>query len=325
MSKRGTLRRKVVLPVTIVRRNGEEKQLAHTLDITETSARLGGLGSLLEPGEIIEIQRGAVRAKFEVHWMGEPTSTLSGQAGVRGVDPNKSIWGIQLPADEPDLAINTNGLRTAAATPRGLAAVTPNSEQHARYECSGVVTLLAPGSNYPVRVHLKSIQVGGFSVETTTTLPLQTIVTIAANVEGIQIATAGVVTAITPRVGMEITFHKISMESQRRVLQVLQKLKQKLWDAQQISLLPRGPIPVPSAQNEGESVIQTSRPDVCRTLVNICQALAADFESWKSARSVSELSELRKAVLELHKKLSTISQMEEMEYLVASVPGGRTQ
>ena len=324
MSKRGTLRRKVVLPVTIVRRNGEEKQLAHTLDVTETSARLGGLGSLLEPGEIIEIQRGAIRAKFEVHWMGEPTSTLSGQAGVRGIDPNKSIWGIQLPADEPDLVLNTGELRGSAAAPRALVVVTASSEQHARYECSGVVTLLAPGSNYPVRVHLKSIQVGGFYVETATTLPLQTIVTIAANVEGVQIATAGVVTAITPRVGMEVAFHKISMESQRKILQVLQKLKQKLWDAQQISLPSRGPVPVPLAQNEAESIIQTSRPDVCRTLVSICQALAADFESWKSARSTSELSELRKAVMELNKKLSTLSQMEEMEYMVASVPGGRT-
>jgi hypothetical protein len=323
MSKRGTLRRKVVLPVTIIRRNGEEKQLAHTLDITETSARLGGLGSLLEPGEIIEIQRGAVRAKFAVHWMGEPTSTLSGQAGVRGVDPNKSIWGIQLPADEPDLAINTGGLRATAATPRGLAVVTSSAEQHARYECSGTVTLLAPGSNYPVRVHLKNIHVGGFYVEAATTLPLQTIVTIAANVDGTRIETSGVVTGITPRVGMEIAFHKISIESQRKVLQVIQKLKQQLWDAQQISLLPRGPVPVPSAHSELESTAQSARPDVCRTLVNICQTLAADFEGWKSARSLSELSELRKAVMELHKKLSTITQLEEVEYLAASVPGGR--
>jgi hypothetical protein len=323
MSKRGTLRRKVVLPVTIIRRNGEEKQLAHTLDITETSARLGGLGSLLEPGEIIEIQRGAVRAKFEVHWMGEPTSTLSGQAGVRGIDPNKSIWGIQLPADEPDLALNTGGLRAAAATPRGLAVVTSNAEQHARYECSGTVTLLAPGSNYPVRVHLKNIHVGGFYVEAATTLPLQTIVTIAANVDGAHIETSGVVTGITPRIGMEIAFHRISIEGQRKVLQVIQKLKQQLWDAQQISLLPRSPVPVPSVHNEPESTAQQARPDVCRTLVNICQTLAADFDGWKSARSLSELSELRKAVMELHKKLSTITQLEEVEYMAASVPGGR--
>src|ERR1700761_8029542 len=155
MSKRGTLRRKVVLPVTIIRRNGEEKQLAHTLDVTETSARLGGLISLLEPGEIIEVQRAGVKAKFEVNWVGEPPSTLSGQAGIRGIDPNKSIWGIQLPSDEPDLEIDTREVRGVARAPRGLAVVPANTDQHARYECSGGMTLLAPGSNYPIRVQAK--------------------------------------------------------------------------------------------------------------------------------------------------------------------------
>src|ERR1700761_883828 len=250
MSKRGTLRRKVVLPVTIIRRNGEEKQLAHTLDVTETSARLGGLISLLEPGEIIEVQRAGVKAKFEVNWVGEPPSTLSGQAGIRGIDPNKSIWGIQLPSDEPDLAINTRELRAGTATPLGLAVVASNTVQHTRYECSGGVTLHAPGSNYPVRVHLKSIHVGGLYVETPTTLPVQTIVTIETKLEGIQIETSGVVNSIAPRAGMEIAFHKISAETQRKVLQILQKLKQRAWDEQQVSSLQRGPVAVPLIRNE---------------------------------------------------------------------------
>ena len=321
MSKRGTLRRKVVLPVTIIRRNGEEKQLAHTLDVTETSARLGGLLSLLEPGEVIEVQRGGVRAKFEVHWMGEPTSTLSGQAGIRGLDPNKSIWGIQLPGDEPDLAIDTRDLR--GASPRGLAVVASNAVQHTRYECSGGVALHTPGSNYPVRVHLKSIHVAGLYVEAATTLPLQTVVTIETKLEGVEIEISGVVSNITPRVGMEIAFHKISAESQRRVLQILQKLKQRAWDEQQVSSLSRGLMAVPSAQNEANSMAPTPRPDNSRILVNICHTLVADFDSWKSARSESELAELRKAVTALHKKLSASVQLDEMEYLAVNLPAGR--
>jgi hypothetical protein len=323
MSKRGTLRRKVVLPVTVILRNGEEKQLAHTLDITETSARLGGLSSLLEPGEIIEVQRGGVRAKFEVHWMGEPTSTLSGQAGIRGVDPNKSIWGIQLPADEPDIAMDARELR-GAGLPRGLSVVAAsNSEQHARYECNGGATLLAPGSTYPVRVQIKNIHVAGFYVESTTTLPVKTIVTIDAKLDGIQIETLGVVNSITPRVGMEIAFHKISAESQRKVLQALQKLKQQLWDAQQVPALAVAREPVAQAENTAEIIAQPPKQDACRILVHICQTLATDFEVWKAARSVSEIAELRKAVTELHKKLSTISQLEEMEFLAVNLPAGR--
>jgi hypothetical protein len=325
MSKRGKLRRKVVLPVTIIRRNGEERQLAHTLDVTEVSARLGGLGVLLVPGEVIEIQRGGVKAKFQVHWMGAPAGTLAGQAGIRGLDPNKSIWGIQLPADEPDIAVDTNHVRTGISTPRGLPE-TADPEQHTRYECSGGVTLWAPGSNYPVRVHLKSIHIGGVYVETITTLPLSTVVTMEAKVEGIQIETAGVVNTSTPRVGMDIAFHKISAESQRKVLQALQKLKQKAWDEQQVPPPPPPQHPLPltiPAHNESKSIPQSARLDACRVLVTICQTLAADFDCWKSARSVKELEELRKAVAELQKKLATVRQLDEIEYLAASLPSGQ--
>ena len=91
MSTRSSLRRKVVLALHVVRRESGQKQLAHTLDITETSARLGGLNLLLEPGEVIEIKRGAAKARFEVMWMGAPGSSLDGQAGVRTLEPSKSI------------------------------------------------------------------------------------------------------------------------------------------------------------------------------------------------------------------------------------------
>jgi hypothetical protein len=228
-----------------------------------------------------------------------------------------------LPSDEPDLALNTRELRAGTVTPLGLAVVASNTAQHTRYECSGGVTLHAPGSNYPVRVQLKSIHVGGLYVETTTTLPVQTIVTIETKLEGVQIETSGVVNSIAPRAGMEISFHKISVETQRKVLQILQKLKQRAWDEQQVSSLQRGPVAVPLVRNEFDGIAQSPRPDNSRILVNICQNLVADFDRWQAARSVSELAELRKAVTELHKKLSTSVQLEGIEYLAATVPGGR--
>ena len=325
MSKRGKLRRKVVLPVTVIRRNGEERQLAHTLDITEVSARLGGLGVLLEPGEIIEIQRGAVKAKFQVHWMGAPAGTLAGQAGIRGIDPNKSIWGIQLPADQPDIVIDTprsscrygNSTRTDWPRPKRPTSTCAMS-------AAAVVTLWAPGSNYPVRVHLKTIHVGGVYVETITTLPLSTVVTIEAMVEGIQIETAGMVNSSTPRVGMDIAFHRITAETQRKVLQALQKLKQKAWDDQRVPPPPHNALPLPpAAHNDSKSIPQSARLDACRVLVTICQTLAADFDCWKSAQSVKELEDLRKAVAELQKKLSAVRQLDEIEYLAAGLPSGQ--
>ena len=323
MSKRGKLRRKVVLPVTVIRR-GEERLLAHTLDMTEVSARLGGLGTQLEPGEVIEIQRGAVKAKFQVHWIGTPASALAGQAGIRGVDPNKSIWGIQLPADEADIAIDTLEVRIGASATRALQAAPVGPEQHTRYECSSGATLRAPGSNYPFRVQLKTIHVGGVYVETITTLPLNTVVAIEAKVEGIQIETAGMVTGSTPRVSMDIAFHKITAENQRKVLQALQKLKQKTWDEQEVPAQPPDLVPMaPASHNESKIIPQAARLDACRVLITICQTLSADFDCLMSTRSVKELEELRRAVAELHRKLSAAKRADEIEYLAASLPRGR--
>src|SRR5262245_22215764 len=134
MSNRGKLRRKMVFPVTVVRSSGE-RQLAHTLDVTEISARLAGLNIMLQPGEIVELQRGGRKAKFRVYWMGEQDTKLAGQAGIRGLDPAKSIWSIHLPGDVPDVYADVLHLRQN--TPSSQTPVVSASEQTlVCYECT---------------------------------------------------------------------------------------------------------------------------------------------------------------------------------------------
>jgi len=110
MSTRAKLRRKVVLAVSIIRCSNQEKQLAHTLDITESSARLGGLSTRFESGEMIEIQRGAIKARFQVVWMGKTGTPTERQAGVRAMEP-KVIWSVDLPDDERDAQVDVYNLR----------------------------------------------------------------------------------------------------------------------------------------------------------------------------------------------------------------------
>ena len=177
MANRGKFRRKMVLPVTVVRSQSkrEEKQIVHTLDVTESSARLGGLRTQLEPGEIIEIQRGGVKAKFQVHWTGLPGTELQGQAGIRGLDSGKSIWS-HLPADQTDIAVDAGFLRQATATHRSSISSRSEQADKLRYECSAGATVRAPGSSYPFRVQIKTIHLGGIEVDSITTLPLNTVV-----------------------------------------------------------------------------------------------------------------------------------------------------
>lgn len=320
MPNRGKLRRKMVFPVTIIRGNGEERQLAHTLDVTEISARLAGLSIQLDPGEIVEIQRGGVKAKFRVYWMGLRGTDLEGQAGVRGLDPGKSIWSIHLPSDQSDVSTDTLHLRRN--TPSSRTPVVPASEQRppARYEYSAGATLRAPGSNYPVRVQLKNIHLNGLFVEAITTLPLNTVISLETQIEGIVLETSGIVSASTPRVGMEINFHKISAETQRRIVLALQKLKQKVWDEQQVPSIPQNVVPSPRAMQP--AVPSATAPlncvDAGRVLVAICKTLSSDFDAWKSTRTPAEIDDLRKAVAELQQRLSPAAAIDIGEYLASS-------
>lgn len=341
ISNRGKLRRKLVLPITVIRENGE-KQLAHTLDVTETSARLGGLNVTLEPGETIEIQRGAVKARFHIYWVGEPGTELEGQAGIRGLDPNKCIWSTQLPADEPDLYIDTLQARNQAFPKKIFFARTAQPGAEVRYECSGGVTLRAPGSIYPFRTQLKNIHVAGFYVESITTLPLNTVVSLEMHLEGVALEASGIVTASTHRVGMEIRFHKPSAEVRRKVVAALQRLRQRAWDAQPVPAIPQNPFaaaPGPPARAafardgvEAPAPAANSRPvfrpeeaDAGRVLVTLCRLLLADFESWKAQRTSAELEQLSDALAELQEKLSPSAALDVYEYLTEVMPAEHGQ
>ena len=319
MANRGKLRRKMVLPVTVFRGNTEAKQLAHTLDVTETSARLGGLRMQLEPGEIIEIQRGGVKAKFQVYWMGIPGTELEGQAGVRGLDQGKSIWSTHLPADQPDIAVDALHLRQGDAKNR--APIISRSEQSEtfRYECNAGATVRAPGSNYPFRAQIKTIHSGGVDVESITTLPLNTVVNLQTKVEGIQLETAGMVTCSTHRVGMEISFHKVTPEIQRKIVQVLQKLRQKAWDEQQVSALP-AMVAAPSLPAPAQKAAPVfDRTDPFRELAALCHVLRTNWDYWKSTRTAAEIEDLRKTVAELEEMFSP-ARVDLHEYLAAGAP-----
>lgn len=316
MAKRGKLRRKMVLPVTVVCDNGEEKQVAHTLDVTETSARLGGLRIQLEPHEIIEIQRGGVKAKFQVHWMGLLGTQLEGQAGIRGLDPGKSIWSIHLPADQTDITVDAGHLRQGAHRAPIVSRSKPS--ETLRYEYSVGATVRAPGSSYPFRVQIKTIHLGGIEVESITTLPLNTVVSLEMQIEGIQVESAGMVIGSTHRVGMEISFHKVSQEIHRKIVQVLQKLRQKAWDEQQATLpamITASPLPAASTQKASAP----DRTDPFRELAVLCKVLREDWNYWKSTHTTAEIEELCKAVVELEEMLSP-ARIDLHEYVATGTP-----
>lgn len=323
MSTRNSLRRKVVLALHVVRRSSGEKQLAHTLDVTRTSARLAGLNLMVEPGEIIEIRRGAVKARFEVMWMGAAGSALDSQAGVRSLEPAKDIWGINLPDDEEDITVNAGMLRdlqppvrTAPATPAGRRA-------HERYPCAGSASIKSTGS-FALHGEIKDISKGGVYVELTAPMPVDTEVTIGLKIEGMWIEFAGTVRTSYPLVGMGVAFRKLTPANLEKLAGLLEKLKMKDATEKADFLVEFGL----SGSREGKSPTPTgnhsSRPDSysLRVLALACQALAHNFDSLQGQQSATEIEELKRAVSLLHQRLSPTHQVELAELLANALPRG---
>jgi PilZ domain len=328
MSSRATLRRKIVLPVTLIRNDGQEKQLAHTLDLNGTSARLGGLLSLLEPGEVIEIQRGTAKARFQVVWMGAPGSAMSGQAGVRSLEPHKSIWNVNLPEDETDLAVHTGSLRNPMP-PVFTATQLPGERRwHVRYNCAGSVAIKTDKSSFAVNAEVKDISKGGLYAETSTPLPVNSNVTLRVTVEGMMFEAEGLVRTSYPLVGMGISFQKLTPQNTERLAVAIERAKQKSSaDAANQSAASGNAV----TSEAGSSGSATSLPEELELEHNpapgvaiACRKLAQEFEQWKRDRSSSEIEDLRQAIDQLQRKLSPRRDSGFIEFLANPFQSGGT-
>jgi hypothetical protein len=324
MSTRSKLRRKVVLALHVVRRSSGEKQLAHTLDITETSARLGGLNFMLEPGEVIEIRRGAIKARFEVAWMGAPASALDGQAGVRSLEPNKSIWGVDLPDDQRDVTVNVGMVRDSNPPVRTPAVAPAGKRAHERYACSGSASIKTGGAAFALHGEVKDISEGGVYVELTAPMAVDTEVTIGLKIEGSWIEFAGQVRTSYPLVGMGIAFRKLTPANHEKLTALLRKLKERDSAEKSDFVVEFGHShaaqPKSQPQNGGQPVRTDTYP--LRVLALACQTLANNFDAWQDLHSAAEIEELRLAVALLQQKLSPSRQVELVDFLASALPGG---
>jgi PilZ domain len=66
LENRKSPRKKMVLPVKLSM--GEDSHLAHTLDISQTGARVGALRTQLQPGTVVSLRRGSKKADFRISW-----------------------------------------------------------------------------------------------------------------------------------------------------------------------------------------------------------------------------------------------------------------
>jgi hypothetical protein len=103
IGKRREKRLKVVLPVRVCwqdKANQSVNELAHTLDITPSGARLGAIRQELRIGDKVTVQYRQRRLHFRVVWVMPLAGTSEYQVGLES--ENKESWGLEL--SETDVA-----------------------------------------------------------------------------------------------------------------------------------------------------------------------------------------------------------------------------
>ncbi len=224
MSLRSTFRIKAVMPVTIFRNAGAQKQIAHTLDATANSARLGAIQIPIEPGEILEIQRGPSRGRFQIFWVGAPGGLLAGQAGVRLLSGQKCIWGTDFPNDKPDLKCEPWQLRSGLPLVRSVHPGTANGTP-GRKEFKGGASIRAAGYSHPIYAQIADISERRVHLQTSSSLPPNAEVYVLMNLQGFVMEVQGCVRSIGTRNGIQIEFQKMSETSREKLLIAVRMLQ----------------------------------------------------------------------------------------------------
>jgi CheY-like chemotaxis protein len=90
-------RLRIELPVRLCRSgSGWKIQSAHTLDISNSGARISGLKVPLELGELLTIECGDREAPFRVVWTGAEGTAREGQAGLECMALDAEFWKVDL-------------------------------------------------------------------------------------------------------------------------------------------------------------------------------------------------------------------------------------
>src|SRR4051812_35114031 len=87
------------LPVRIWGMDANKKPFllnTQTNDITRLGARIGGIITTIEKGEIIGVQHGDVKARAKVCWSGEQGTPREGQIGIHSLEPEKYLWSVSV-------------------------------------------------------------------------------------------------------------------------------------------------------------------------------------------------------------------------------------
>ena len=226
-AERITKRIHVALPIRVTYWDGENRpmlELACTYDISARGARISGIRSIKQTGDIVAIERGRSKAFCRVVWIGEPNSELRGQMGVESVESERTLWDAELRDMEEiydPIKIEATGLRTAL---NGGG----NRRRLQRFEIEGMAELLKDGPGTTKgQGDLKNISELGCLVNASHGLTPGSDLKLILNVSQYDLSVKGKVRHVAPGAGIGVEFREIRKGDRQVLNYLLRKLAEE--------------------------------------------------------------------------------------------------
>jgi len=203
--------------------------MACTYDISEHGARITGLRNLKEAGEIVTVERGRSKAMCRVAWIGEDGPQGRRQIGLQCVDPDETLWGMELRGLEEAY----DPIETKSSAPRKQGFGQKTKRRDPRYSVEGSADLLRPGDAETLPAELENLSEFGCLVAAKCPLTPGMDVKLVLKVGSYKLAVRGRVRHTEPgsRIGVEFK------EIRKGDRQGLQYLLRKLASAQKASAM----------------------------------------------------------------------------------------
>src|SRR4051794_12787976 len=217
MGKRNTDRLKLVLPVRLwgVDTTGKPfHQMAHTLNVNQSGARLGGVRVLVPVDEVVGVQYKHKKARFKVVWLGRPGTKSEEQIGITRIQGEQEIWPLEMP-----VAVIHDEYEPPPPKKSDL-----DKRDVRRYACSGGIEIRQRHAKGPgVWAALTDISMGGCFSQMASPYPKDTNIDFAIRVGTVEIRGVGAIRSSLMGVGMGVDFLTLPGPDKERLEYLIEK------------------------------------------------------------------------------------------------------
>jgi len=221
MEKRPESRLSTEIPVRVWGMDADGKpffQNATASNLSSEGALLTRLGHPLKMGEIVGIQYGETKARFEIKWVKAVGVTKVFEAGVRIMQGQIAPW----------QNLTADNRAASRLSPRGMEAARPGDKRRfVRHRVNFPITISFPDGH---RSHMQctATDIGGRGCYVESLVPLQigTDVIITFWIDSEKVSTKAIVRASDPGVGMGLEFTALEVPIQHKLQAYLDKIDQ---------------------------------------------------------------------------------------------------